>query len=369
MFNTQASRISLADNGQIMWQPDSSNPLPGTALAAVKKGEGILSPGVSLLESVPVQDQDRDALVAALQEWLTAHIAKVLEPLVALGKAEEIPEGPVRDIAAQIHAAMGIIHRENIEALIAKLDHDGRAALRAKRVRLGPILVFIPDLNKPAAVRLKALLWNLWQGQDLSANVPPDGVVSLKMEGKTYDPAFYRVIGYPVYGPRAIRIDMLDRVINCVYDNAKDGKFQARHEMAEWLGSSLPDLYAILEAMGHKKIFDPAEQPQPQPQPEAPEPASEKTEETPPAPKAKPELATFRLKKGKAFETHKPAENKKNDFRPKKKTDKPEKKRRPDNREKKKKDEPRVISVDAPVNPADSPFAILEQLRKKSGGQ
>ncbi|HBR69673.1 MAG TPA: hypothetical protein DEA55_09890 [Rhodospirillaceae bacterium] len=368
MFNTQASRISLADNGQIMWQPDSSNPLPGTALAVVKKGEGILSPDVSLLESVPVQDQDRDALVVALREWLTAHIAKVLEPLVALGKAEEIPEGPVRDIAAQIHAAMGIIHRENIEALIAKLDHDGRAALRARRVRLGPILVFIPDLNKPAAVRLKALLWNLWQGQDLSANVPPDGVVSLKMEGKTYDPAFCRVIGYPVYGPRAIRIDMLDRVINCVYDNAKEGKFQARHEMAEWLGSSLPDLYAILEAMGHKKIFDPAEQPQP----EAPEPAAEKTEdkteEAPPAPKAKPELATFRLKKGKAFETRKPSDNKKKerDSRPDKKTDK---KRRPDNKEKKKRDEPRVISVDAPVNPADSPFAILEQLRKKSGGQ
>ncbi len=359
------SRISLADNGHIMWQPDSSNPLPGTALAVVKKGEGIISPDIVLLEGVPVQDQDKEALVAALREWLTAHIAKVLEPLVALGKAEEIPEGPVRDIAAQIHAAMGIIHRENIEALIAKLDHDGRVALRAKRVRLGPILVFIPDLNKPAAVRLKALLWNLWYGQDLSANVPPDGVVSLKMEGKTYDPAFYRVIGYPVYGPRAIRIDMLDRVINCVYDNAKEGKFQARHEMAEWLGSSLPDLYAILEAMGHKKIFDPAEQPQP----EAPETAVEKTEETPSAPKAKPELATFRLKKGKAFETHRPV-HKKNDDRSDSKPKKAaEKKRRPDNKEKKKRDEPRVISVDAPVNPADSPFAILEQLRKKSGGQ
>ena len=53
---------------------------------------------------------------------------------------------------------------------------------------------------------------------------------------------------------------MLDRVICAVYDAAKEGKFQAPHQMAEWLGSNITDLYAVLEAMGHTKIYDPADE-------------------------------------------------------------------------------------------------------------
>ncbi|HNS45597.1 MAG TPA: hypothetical protein PKH37_10255, partial [Alphaproteobacteria bacterium] len=71
------------------------------------------------------------------------------------------------------------------------------------------------------------------------------------------NPDFYRAIGYPLYGPRAVRIDMLDRVINAVYDGAKDGKFQAQHSMAEWMGCPIADLYGVLEAMGHKRIETP----------------------------------------------------------------------------------------------------------------
>ncbi len=352
ILSSQPTQFSLANDGQILWQPDASNPVPGAPLAAVSKGEGILNPDVALLDSELVKDQDKEAVTVFVREWLKAHIAQVLEPLVSLGKENEQPEGPIREIATQIYGAMGIIPRENIDGLIAQLDQDGRRDVRSKRVKLGPVLVFLPDLSKPAAVRLKGLLWNLWEGKALPAQVPPDGIVSIKVEEKDFDAAFYRVIGYPVYGPRAIRIDMLDRVINAVYDHAKDGKFQARHEMAEWLGSSLGDLYLILEAMGHKKIFDPADQ-QVEEEKEVGE-EKPKTEE-------KPELATFRLKKGKAFEASRPAQVKKTV--PKKPAQKPKKKKEPP------KKEPRVMAVDAPSNPEDSPFAILEQLKSKSNGQ
>lgn len=360
ILNSQPSQFSLADDGHILWRSDASNPLPGVPIALVRKGQDVLSPVAALVESDVLKDQGKDAVATFVQEWLKAHIAQVLEPLVALGRKNELPEGPIREIATQIYAAMGIVPRENIEALIAQLDQDGRSVLRGKRVKLGPVLVFLPDLNKPAAVRLKGLLWSLWEEKKLPAKVPPDGIVSLKMEDKDFDAAFYRVVGYPVYGPRAIRIDMLDRVINAVYDHAKEGKFQARHEMAEWLGSSLGDLYLILEAMGHKKIFDPADQPQ------EVEAATEKKEEAVAAPKLneKPELATFRLKKGKAFEAEKPAAEKKKTFtKPDKKPKRKNEKKPPPKKEQ------RVMQVSAPVNPEDSPFAILEQLKKKSNGQ
>ena len=178
----------------------------------------------------------------------------------------EIPEGvepkedAVSKIAAKVYKEMGIVAREDLEEVIAELTPETRAELRTKKIRLGPILIFIPELNKPAAVRLRALLWSLFNGRPLPAQVPADGIVSAEIADEGADPVYYRAIGYPLYGGRAVRIDMLDRVISCIYDHASEGKFQARHEMAEWLGSSIEGLYKVLEAMGHKKIHDPAEE-------------------------------------------------------------------------------------------------------------
>lgn len=109
---------------------------------------------------------------------------------------------------------------------------------------------------------------------------------------------------------RAASVDMLDRVVCAVYDGAKDGQFKARHKMAEWLGSNILDLYAVLEAMGHKIIHDPAAEKvkaEETPAAEAPAEAVETpAEAAPAAEKAKPELATFRLKRGRANQASAP---------------------------------------------------------------
>jgi hypothetical protein len=174
---------------------------------------------------------------------------------------------------------------------------------------------------------------------------------------------------------------MLDRVISAVYDGAKDGKFQAQHKMAEWLGCQIDDLYGVLTAMGHRKIEAPVKEEKPAEETVTETPAEEavvekpaeaevkpeeKAEEKIEAKPAKPELAFFALKKGKAFE--------KRELRPK--SDKPrreksdkDKKPRGDRKhgrkdKEKKPERPRMISAEAKTNPADSPFAILGQLKK-----
>ena len=227
-------------------------------------------------------------------------------------------------------------------------------------------MVFQPDLNKPAAVHLRALLWTLFNDKTLPAAVPSDGVVSFKIDPAAIDARFYQAVGYPVFGPRAIRIDMLDRVISAVYDSADAGKFKAQHKMAEWLGCPIDDLYQVLTAMGHTKIHDPADQPKPEEAP-ATEPVAEVASETKPAVQVKPELATFRLKKGKAFQ--KPVEHKP---RPRPEHKEKTKDRRPDKktfkRPKPEEREMRVMSANAKTKPEDSPFAVLQQLKVKKDG-
>lgn len=372
MLEAKASQFILSAEGQILWQEKLNNPLPGVAVAFLEKGEVALKPVLKVLENEHTAKHDQVELKNSLSMWLNMHFNAVLEPLMLL----EVPQGvavkddAVSQIAQKVYNGLGIVPRGDLESMIAELTPETRADLRAKKIRLGPILAFIPALNKPAAVKLRALLWSLFHGKELPAKTPADGIVSVKIEDTTVSKDYYRSIGYPLYGGRAVRIDMLDRVISCVYDNAQDGKFQARHEMAEWLGCPIDDLYKVLVSMGHIKVYDPADvkakeedegAAKPVTEEEKSEEKTDKDESKEKAKDVKPELATFRLKKGKAFQKGNAggAPERKVNKKPKSAKPKKDVKKRP-----KKDNSPRIMSAEAKVNDEDSPFAILQQLKK-----
>lgn len=355
MQEAQDKQFTLKEDGRIYYQAMASNPLPGEPVGTIRKGEGILRP-------VAEMDAGHEEAHARVERWLQDHIARVLEPLAALGNREGL-KPPAQDIAARVYDSLGIVPREELDSVIAGLDQDDRRDLRARKIRLGPILVFIPALNKPAAVRLRALLWSLYHDKPLPASVPADGIVSCEVDSAALDPAFYQAIGYPVFGGRAVRIDMLDRVINAVYDSASGGRFEARHDMAEWLGCPIEGLYAVLSAMGHTKIEEPVAEEMPAP------PETEKTQTEEPQqeeqPQIKPRLATFRLKKGKAFEkpgAGKPPRKPPQADNAKRKA--PEKKSG-GKRNKATNRTPRIMQAGPEKRLEDSPFAVLQQLKVK----
>ena len=394
MLESKASQFSLSPEGYILWQEKQNNPLPGAPVAKLEKGVHPLRPVITAIENEITAKHDATTLKNHLSIWLKTHTQEILEPLTLLETPQgiEIKDDAVSKISAKIYDGLGIVPREEIEDIIADLTPETRVDLRAKKIRLGPVLAFIPILKKPAAVKLRALLWSIYNDAPLPAKVPADGIVSARIEDENPNENFYRAISYPLYGGRAVRIDMLDRVISCIYDHADKGKFQARHEMAEWLGCTIEDLYKVLEAMGHTKIHDPADEIKAEeekaatdaPQKEDVIKEETKTEatESSEAPKEaegekkeeekkdvkKPELATFRLKKGKAFEKGGKKDNAghgKKPFNKKKDNDGKKNFKSKDKKSKKPKDNgPRVISVEAKKNAEDSPFAILQQLKK-----
>ncbi|PJB70063.1 MAG: hypothetical protein CO093_08850 [Alphaproteobacteria bacterium CG_4_9_14_3_um_filter_47_13] len=361
-------KFTLTEDGTLLFRTDPTNPLPGKPVGRIIKGDALLQPDIDITDS--------GIDTGNVKEWLALHINETLPSLALLKDEEEIQE-PARNIANKIYESLGILPRAELEDDIAALDETGRAALRQRKIRLGLLLVFLPLLNKPAAVRLRALLWNLWKNKELPAFVPNDGVTSISIADKdNIDPLYFRAIGYPVYGSRAIRVDMLDRLISAVYDNANKGVFQARHEMAEWLGCPIPDLYTVLEAMGHKKIHDPADDitvgTETREEPKetiisesgtsAPvaETENSPTENPPPAQTKKPELATFRLRKGNAYgkSQHRKTPEAAN-APPKKLFQKPHKKKDDKPREKPE----RIMSAVSKKKIEDSPFAALKDLK------
>lgn len=323
ILNCEPKQLSLKDDGQIYFQPDASNPLPGAPVAQLVKGETILQPDVQFFLPEAENNDDTKTFVS---NWVKAHLCTVLSPLVAMLDGTDTPE-PVQNIFIKLFQNLGIVKRAELDELIAQLDAEHRKLIRAKKVKLGPVLVFLPELNKPAAVRVRGLLWALFNDQSLPAPCPRDGAVSVKIDPATANTEFYQMIGYPLYADRAIRIDMLDRVISAIYDSADKGKFRAQHAFAEWMGCGIQDMYAILSAMGHKQIEKPAiaegevavsetvvsEAVESVPASEVsaddvksePVQAEAATSETAtptpaPAPKAKPELDEFFLRRGQA---------------------------------------------------------------------
>ncbi|MBI4031604.1 MAG: hypothetical protein HY370_07985 [Proteobacteria bacterium] len=407
MQSVETKQIRLDDLGQVLFQIDPTNPLPGQPVARLKKGAALLDPDIEV-----VIDGIGDEGAQKMRAWLKQHIFTVLEGLMPLS-ADTVSEGPARDIARKIHDGLGVLPRANIEEDLARLDDAAKETMRSFKLRMGPMLVFIPALNRPAAIRLRALLWSLWHDLPLPAPVPHDGATSLAVADTAADPLYYRSIGYPLYGGRAIRVDMLDRLICAIYDGAKNSRFKAEHKMAEWLGCKIPDLYTVIEAMGHKKIRDPADEIKPEEQKEkdpatGQKPAEEKQEtETqsgeavkPEAQEAgipeqkeqkRPELATFALKRGRAYESAPAKRGKKEPPKPvllteeekaereKARQERAQRKDRKDGgdrprggprKERKfdkgRDDRPdRVISARAQAG--ESPFAILQSLKAKAG--
>ncbi|MCB9978857.1 MAG: hypothetical protein H6862_04560 [Rhodospirillales bacterium] len=303
MTEIKDSQFSFLPDGRVGFQPDPTNPTPGAAFAAPEKGAGLLSPRLSALPDGP--GGLPEGLLERANQWLDSRVAAILEPITLLEKAENLSPA-MTTIAAALIAGLGAAAREDLRPSLGALTPEDRQILRARKIRSGSLHVYFPEMKKPAAVRLRALLWALWHDAPLPPPLPHDGAVSVPRLVDAPDlfaAPYWLAIGYPLCGDRLVRIDMLDRLVGAVYDGAEKGTFRATHTMAEWLGVNIETLYAVLESLGHRRVEE-------TPAPEAASPVGESfspaesgsppVDEVVPEPSApvsvrKPELALFRL--------------------------------------------------------------------------
>jgi ATP-dependent RNA helicase SUPV3L1/SUV3 len=137
-----------------------------------------------------------------------------------------------------------------VAAQIAGLADADRGRLNALGVRIGRVSVFLPMLLKPAATRLRCLLWAVAAGRSLPA-LPPPGLTSLALDdGSPAD--FWRVAGFGLYGRRAVRLDILERVAAEARRLAASGPFGAEATLLALLGCSKADLAPVLEGLGYR---------------------------------------------------------------------------------------------------------------------
>jgi ATP-dependent RNA helicase SUPV3L1/SUV3 len=257
--------FTLTREGQVIWE--------GQEIGRISAGDDPLKPNFTLFSDEHLAAVDKDNISTRIETWLAHYIEVRLQPLVEISKAEEIA-GLARGIAFRLRENFGILKRGTVAEEIKSLDQEGRAQLRKYGVRFGAHHIYFPLLLKPAPADLLLLLWLLKHGGEHSlstasiAEAPRQGLTSVP-RNPALPEAFYRAAGFHVCGPRAVRVDMLERLADIIRnltawrptETATEpppgavggGAFKIRPEMMSLMGCSGDELGLILESLGFRR--------------------------------------------------------------------------------------------------------------------
>jgi ATP-dependent RNA helicase SUPV3L1/SUV3 len=165
-------------------------------------------------------------------------------------------QGVARGLAFRLYENLGSVPRSMVTQELRAIAQEDRAPLRRLGVRFGAFTIYLPILLKPAAARLKALLWAVSQGIVDIPPPPPAGLTSLQADS-SMPAGFYEAAGYRVCGPRAVRIDMLERLGEIIRGKGDNGRmpqaFSVSADMMSVLGCGEEDMALILKSLGFRE--------------------------------------------------------------------------------------------------------------------
>lgn len=258
--------FKLSPKGEILWR--------GDAIGSLVKGDDPLKPQVQLIADEHLTGPDKEKVQEKLNGWIAELIGERLKPLVEISKSEDVT-GLARGIAFRLKENFGVLRREAVAEEMKSLDQPSRAQLRKYGIRFGAFNIFFPLMLKPASTELALILWALngADGTGLTVETlpapPRAGLTSVPANSSQPD-AYYRALGFHVCGPRAVRVDMLERLADLIRpllawraDPAKpearpplgstgDGAFIATPAMMSILGCSAAELGAVLSVLGFR---------------------------------------------------------------------------------------------------------------------
>ncbi len=256
--------FALALDGAIRWL--------GEPVAKLQAGEKVLEPRFIILADEQLTGAARESVEARLTLWLKAHVQKLLGPLLTLETGEGL-EGIGRGIAYQVAEHLGVLDRTIVQNDVKSLAQEARAALRKLGVRFGAYHLSVPALLKPAPRALAAQLWALKhggievKGLDDLAHLAASGRTSIPVD-ESIPKALYRAAGFRVCGPRALRVDILERLADLIRPAIafRPGQtpgepppgafmgdaFTVTGAMTSLAGCSGEDFAAVLKALGYR---------------------------------------------------------------------------------------------------------------------
>ncbi|MBP6013696.1 MAG: DEAD/DEAH box helicase [Alphaproteobacteria bacterium] len=233
-------------------QAPSPAPVAGEAEPAAEATPVAEAPASEEAEAVSESDEAAETADAAEEQAASdaappANVVLHASPL----------QGMARGLAFQIYENLGSVSRQAVTRELRAVAQADRAPLRRLGLRFGAFSIFLPSLVKPAAARLKALLWAVHQGMSDIPPPPSAGLTSLPAD-PSVPGGFYEAAGFRLCGPRAVRLDMLERLGDLIRGKGQNGQmpdsFAVSNDMMSVLGCGEDDLAQVLRGLGFRDI-------------------------------------------------------------------------------------------------------------------
>ena len=255
---TDDQHFTLEPAGRITWQ--------GEPVARIVAGSGALSPRVEPLASDLLDGAQRERVRRRLADWLARRLRSRL-PHLFQPKTEDLTPA-ARGLVFQVIEALGCLERPAITTQISSLTKAERRALQDLGLRLGVATVFFPSLLRPRALRLKALLWAVAQGQMLP-DLPAKGAAIYRVGEseagrltQADQESLCRALGFRVFRQGGLlfglRADVLERVVqdgrSLSRRNKEDGGFDATPLLSHAPGLEASELTVVLQVFGFRRV-------------------------------------------------------------------------------------------------------------------
>jgi ATP-dependent RNA helicase SUPV3L1/SUV3 len=250
LAKAQSEDLSLGETGQVFWQDVSVGQLvPGVALH---------KPGIALIGGELGASEARLRAQENVERRITSQIAVLLEPLVRLTHEDTTHSltGLARGLAFRLAENGGAIARRAVEEDLRNLSPAERRGLRQLGIRIGEFAVYLPALIKPKTAGLSAILRAVQTDKIVTAFRPAAGLMSVAaQENRAAED--YAAAGFQRCGPRAIRLDILERLADLIRDartSSKAREFELSPAMTSLLGCSVQDLRGVLASLGFRRM-------------------------------------------------------------------------------------------------------------------
>ena len=167
--------------------------------------------------------------------------------------AEVSMSGVARGIMFRLYENLGVMDRELIAEQLKEMPDTDKPFLARAGIRVGTETVFMPELLKPAAIKLRVLLYSIFTQQFPVCGPPPEGRVSIDLVKDVVD-NYWLAAGYRRIGDKVMRVDMVERVAALVRTAARVGEFCVSDEMLSLAGVSRQTMSNMIMDLGFEKV-------------------------------------------------------------------------------------------------------------------
>ena len=221
-INSSEEALKIDNSGNILWMESS--------IGRLAKGDNIYTPKIILKNFDMLSLDQKTKIQKKCEESISEVINKTLASCLKLKNLDKIDsdhDDKVIELSSKVkavnfHIFEGLGHTlvKNIPFQIQKINENDRLAIAKLGIRLGVNLIYLPIVLKPKIIKLKAILWSLYNNEFYVDHLPDEGRVNCKFN-KNIKADFYFFIGYIPCGDICLRIDIYERLAALVRNEAK----------------------------------------------------------------------------------------------------------------------------------------------------